>query len=250
MTIKWSLVPLLLLQWLALAFVSINQASDPPPEEYDPDFFPPLIDSDDISYFFSTYDLDGLHWALTNIFERSSRNLDVSNKERPLPNILVARGGGDTYTSEYKLRHDLMQLEYLVGVLSETKQDEEAVKLIQEAIPIYKAVLANIPPLDELEATKGLYAFTSKDYELGIANIYNKALYTTTAYELYPNWKDDALLNSLDWDGVQKQWFGESSQSDNDASAMSSDGVIVLDNLLSEQALDCIRKLLLRNTHW
>ena len=66
-------------------------------------YFPELIEADDISYFFSdSYDLDGLHWGLSNIFERSARNL---SSDKTLPQTLVARGGGNSYTSEYKLKH-------------------------------------------------------------------------------------------------------------------------------------------------
>jgi len=66
-------------------------------------YFPELIEADDISYFFSdSYDLDGLHWGLSNIFERSARNLSSDKK---VPQTLVARGGGNSYTSEYKLKH-------------------------------------------------------------------------------------------------------------------------------------------------
>jgi len=66
-------------------------------------YFPELIEADDISYFFSdSYDLDGLHWGLSNIFERSARNL---SSDKTVPQILVARGGGNSYTSEYKLKH-------------------------------------------------------------------------------------------------------------------------------------------------
>jgi hypothetical protein len=221
-------------------------------EEYPPDFFPPLVDADDISHFFSTYDLDGLHWALTNIFHRSSRNPQLSSKEKPLPDLLVARGGGDSYTSEYKLRHDLMQAEYLVTVLKDDPTTVEYLKT--KVIPIYQAVLQNIPPLDDLEATKGLYAFTQKDYDAGIASIYNKALYMTSADELYPSWRENpnGLLNSqLDWADEQRRWFGESNGGkDEPSSKLSSKGVLVIDNLLNEQTLNIIRKLLLRNTHW
>lgn len=226
-------------------FVS-NAATE---EEYPDDFFPPLIEADDIEYFFSTHDLDGLHWALTNIFERSSRKPRVSRTEKPLPDILVARGGGDTYTSEYKLRHDLMQAEYLVGVLD----DPETVEYLKtKVIPIYQSVLQNVPPLEELEATKGLYAFTQKDYDMGVSSVYNKALYVTTADELNPKWREETsgLLNSqLDWEDVQRTWFGENDKTEA-SSTLSSDGVLVVDNLLNEQTLGLIRKLLLRNTHW
>ena len=234
---------------LDTSFAFVNTAV--PEEEYPDDFFPPLVDAEDIEYFFSTHDLDGLHWALINIFKRSSRNPDLSSRDKPLPDILVARGGGDSYTSEYKLRHDLMQVEYLVQVLD----DATIVKYLKtQVIPIYQAVLQNIPPLDDLGATKGLYAFTQQDYELGIASVYNKAFYMTTADELNPSWRVDTkgLLNSqLDWVQVQNQWFGENSANANqDSHMLSSDGVIVIDNLLNDQTLDLIRKLLLRNTHW
>ena len=53
-------------------------------------------------FFSDSYDLDGLHWGLSNIFERSARNLSSDKK---VPKTLVARGGGNSYTSEYKLKH-------------------------------------------------------------------------------------------------------------------------------------------------
>ena len=250
-----NLAILLLLRWFCEFPTSralfVNTAA--PKEEYPEDFFPPLADADDIEYFFSTYDLDGLHWALTNIFQRSSRNPNLSSKDKPLPGILVSRGGGDSYTSEYKLRHDLMQAEYLVQVLDDSSTVEY---LLTNVIPIYQAVLQNIPPLEQLDVTKGLYAFTQQDYELGIATVYNKALYMTTADELNPSWRVETkgLLNSrLDWDQVQNQWFGEDNGSNakqDSHNILSSNGVIVIDDLLNGQTLDLIRKLLLRNTHW
>ncbi|KAL3772156.1 hypothetical protein ACHAWO_004173 [Cyclotella atomus] len=230
----------------SLAFVSNTQ----PEEDYPSDFFPPLIEADDVEYFFSRHDLDGLHWALTNIFQRSSRNPNLSRKEKPLPDILVARGGGDSYTSEYKLRHDLMQAEYLVDIL-----DDPAIVayLRTEVIPLYRSVLQNIPPLDDLIATKGLYAFTQKDYEAGIASVYNKALHMTTSDELHPKWREQTggLLNSqVDWGDVQRTWFGENDEKNEVQPKLSSDGVLVIENLLNDQTLNIIRKLLLRNTHW
>ena len=248
-----SMVLLQLLSWLYQSetpFAFVNSAA-PVEGEYPADFFPPLIEADDISYFFSTHDLDGLYWALTNIFQRSSRNPHITKKDKPLPDNLVARGGGDSYTSEYKLRHDLMQAEYLVKVL---ENDSETVDYLKtKVIPVYQAVLRNIPHLNELGATKGLYAFTQKDYDTGIASVYNKALYMTTADELYPSWREQSngLLNSQqDWQDIQRRWFGEGDSKNEAEPTLSSDGVIVIDNLLNEQTLDIIRKLLLRNSHW
>ncbi|KAL7519130.1 hypothetical protein ACHAWX_003923 [Stephanocyclus meneghinianus] len=260
--IRWSkllhpLLSLCLIEFLSThAFVNVNDNPSAAAEDpYEQDFFPPLIDSDDISYFFSTYDLDGLHWALANIFQRSSRNPKISARKKALPDILVARGGGDSYTSEYKLRHDWEQARYLVEVL---KEEEPTIVeyLTSRVIPIYERVLRNIPPLSELGPTKGLYAFTRNDYDAGIASVYNKALYFASADELHSGWREDpgGMLNAqLDWEAVQRKWFGESADKEDDSSsslAMSSDGVIVLDDLLNQQTLDIVRKLLLRNTHW
>ena len=42
--------------WVALFVVGSNQAESQQ--------FPPAVDADDVEFFASTYDLDGLHWAL------------------------------------------------------------------------------------------------------------------------------------------------------------------------------------------
>ncbi len=218
-------------------FVSSTSADD--------DFFPPIVDSSDISYFFANYDLDGLHWALTNIFSRSARNPNVSKE---LPHELVSRGGGVTYTSEYKLKHDLAQAHYLVKYLK-SKDPGKAAYFESSVIPIYEKVLDNIPPLDKLERTKGLYAFTKEDYSLGIADVYNKGLYMTSADELDPNWRQRGLLNKqLNFDTIQQQWFGENPDSSN--KEMSIPGVVVIDNLLDQHTLSLIREILLKNTWW
>lgn len=225
--------------------------------------FPPIIEADDISYFFSTYDLDGLHWALSNIFQRSARNPNISNKD--LPQALAARGGGNTYTTEYKLKHDIEQAKYLVREL-ELSNPDVSKYFTTQVIPVYEKVLKNIPPLSELMKSKGLYAFTKTDYAMGIGDLYNKALYTTTADELDPLWKDTGLLNTAsNWGEIQQQWFGESrKEAQRSESAVTKvkdattvgdskkeiPGVIVIDDLLTPKALDLLRQLLLRNTHW
>ena len=135
--------------------------------------FPPKLDSDDISYFASTYDIDGLHWALSNVFQRSIRNPNsnqvVHNK---LPSSIIARGGGSTYTSAYKLKVDIEQAQYLSEYLDANNNKKT---LFQRIKAMYEKVHHRIPPLDQLSRTKGLYPFTKQDYEDGIASIYNKA---------------------------------------------------------------------------
>jgi hypothetical protein len=228
---------LLILAVVLPLFVSSATADD--------DFLPPIVDSSDISYFFADYDLDGLHWALSSVFARSARNPNMSKE---LPQELVARGGGITYTSEYKLKHDLEQAHYLVKYLK-SKDPDKAAYFESSVIPIYEKVLDNIPPLDKLERTNGLYAFTKEDYSLGIADVYNKGLYMTSADELDPNWRQRVLLNEqLNFDTIQRQWFGENPDSANEE--MSIPGVVVIDNLLDPATLSLIREILLKNTWW
>ena len=218
-----------------------NENNPHQPADEEDDFFPPLIESDDISFFFSTYDLEGLHWGLTNIFQRSARNPGV---QKQLPQQLVARGGGDTYTTEYKLKHDLEQARYLVKQLEQS--DPEASNYFEtQVIPIYERVLQNIPPLEELGLTKGLYAFTKKDID--IDTVYNKALYMTSADTVDAGWKQGLLNNDLDMTEIQQNWFGENQK---DEASSSIPGVIVIDDLLTPQTLSTLRTLLLRNTHW
>ena len=63
-------------------------------EEEPPIDFPPLLDSDDIRYYSETHDIDGLHWALSNVFRRSSRNPNADEIVYDLPNALISKGGG------------------------------------------------------------------------------------------------------------------------------------------------------------
>lgn len=236
---------LLLLIFSATAVLLVHPFSTSTPA--DDEFFPPLADSSDISYFFANYDLDGLHWALTNIFARSARNPSVSKE---LPQELVARGGGVSYTSEYKLKHDLAQARYLVKHFKSSKEPERAAYFESKVIPTYEKVLANIPPLEKLEKTKGLYAFTKEDYSLGIGDVYNKGLFMTSADELDPSWRHHGLLNEqLNFDTIQQEWFGEREEMPTTASS-SIPGVIVIDNLLDQRTLSLIRELLLKNTWW
>lgn len=239
---------LLILIVCGAAVLFVHPFASPPVD----DDFPPLADSSDISYFFANYDLVGLHWALTNIFARSARNPSVSKE---LPQELVARGGGVSYTSEYKLKHDLAQAKYLVNYFKSSNEPERAAYFESKVIPAYESVLANIPPLNKLEKTKGLYAFTKEDYSHGIVDIYNKGLFMISADELDPNWRQYGLLNKqLNFDTIQQQWFGENVHSENEE--MSADassplpGVIVIDNLLDQRTLSLIRDLLLKNTWW
>lgn len=194
--------------------------------------FPPIIDADDIAYFFEKDDLEGLHWALTSIFSNSERANPSSSTK--LPEQLVSRGGGLKYSSEYKLFHDLEQAEYL----SRNLEDPTQAKFFGETVaPVYREMLGQIPPLEELERTSGLYAFTKEDYyEKGIGSVYNRALRLTDFDALKDqNGKLIPLLNpELDVEKIEKTMLCE--------------GVVVVDNLLTPDALERIRQVMLEST--
>lgn len=223
---------------------------------------PPLLDSDDIAYFFERNDLDGLYWALSTVFDRSERNPDPNldpkqqrqqqEHQFPLPQQLVARGGGPSYTTAYKLKMDLEQAEFLASSNSSLFRTNLTLASYFQTtvIPIYKEVLSRIPPLDQMERTQGLYAFRTADYDAGIANVYNKALHLTASSDdkhSCDNTIDslddaidmNALLNpQLDTGKIEKEWFGDGK------------GIVVVDDVLSPQALKRIRQILLESTVW
>ena len=66
---------------------------------------PPLLDSDDIAYFFENDDINSLHWALKTVFDRGQRNPEATRAAIPLPEQLITWGGRSTYMTAYKLQH-------------------------------------------------------------------------------------------------------------------------------------------------
>jgi len=198
------------------------------------DFFPDMIASDDIAYFSKSYDLDGLHWALSNIFARSER---VAQGINLLPELMVSRGGGSHYTTEYKLKLDLEQAEYLVEEVFSDEKDPELYRLFKsKVIPTLRAVLSHIPPLIEMNRTEGMYAFGARDFEAEIQHVYNKALYN-------PDPEYDAsvpLLNpNLPVNKIQNEWENEEHP-----------GIVVIDDILSPETLQVVRRIMLENTVW
>ena len=217
--------------------------------------FPPKLDSDDISYFFSNNDIDGLHWALSNVFQRSVRN--PHEHEVVFHNVhssVVARGGGITYTSAYKMKVDIEQIEYLLKQLDQKELDEKSNKsnyngdieqereFLQQVKATYEKVFHRIPPLKDLSRTKGLYAFTKQDYDDGISNFYNKAIKPTNFDEL----KDEnhgnivpLLSSSFNPTHIEKEWYDPTTPP-----------VVVIDDILSKKALQKIKQLLMESTIW
>ena len=212
-------------------------------EEVNYDELPPLLDSDDIAYFFENGDLDTLHNVLQNVFYRSARNPDPSRVAFPtLPAEVVSRGGGTTYTTTYKLQHDIEQAHYLVEHL---KDDLDSFFFRDIVIPTYQAVLERIPPLEDLTRTQGLYSFQEADRQHKMDVVYNKALHLTDLDVLKDSdGKALSLMNEkLDPSLIQRQWSGEDPQHDHP-------GIIVVDDILSPRALAAIQKIMWESTVW
>jgi hypothetical protein len=207
-------------------------------EEMDHSFeFPELLDSSDIEYFSKSFDVEGLFWALEHTFLQSNRNTDKSGvKYSALPNQLVARGGGDTYTAEYKLKMDLEQAQYLADLLKVSDPDK-ADLLEHTVIPAYKTVLDRIPSAMELSKFYGLYPFTKSDMEI-LHNVYNQAWHLTNV----PQQEHDLLSESFDANFIQNEW--------NRLIQNGQPGIVTVDNLLSKEALSKIQKLLMESTVW
>lgn len=210
-----------------------NDATAAADEEID---FPDMIGSDDVSYFFENNDIDGLHWALENVFERRigrhySTNSRITQQQQPkqsaLPEQLVSRGGGNQYTTKYKIQHDLEQAkhilnEVLLPALQAGKEEEEdhgkkTKDMVQyfEAvvIPTYEEILARIPPLDQLTKTNGLYPFQQNDYQqTNIRSIYNQAIYHTAAVSAMrpPSPASKSIINpNLDMKSIYQRWLSK-----------------------------------------
>ena len=110
---------------IAASINSILQQQESPSSFIQGKDLPPILDADDISYFFSEFYNDGsdgdvLYDVLKRVFERSIRNVkkdddDDDDDDNGLrqsyfdlsPNI-VSRGGGFTYTTAYKVRFLIM----------------------------------------------------------------------------------------------------------------------------------------------
>ncbi|KAG7360161.1 hypothetical protein IV203_035260 [Nitzschia inconspicua] len=184
-------------------------------------------------------DLDGAHSLLEETFLRSSRNPDPQQRINRLSQRKISLGGGTTYTSEYKLRADHEQALYLATALM-TSDPEKAEFFGTVVAPTYERLLKRIPPLEELQATMGLYQFQQTDVQDGIMNVYNRALHVPPVSERrddgtrIPIFSDDIRPSPLE---IQQEW--------------AENGIVVVDNVLSKEALQLIQeKIMWESTVW
>jgi len=202
-------------------------------------------DTQSIQHYLQTHDMESLFQALDRRFRESERNLNPLLRNEPLSKRKIQRGGGLSYTSQYKLKADLEQAQYLASS-NDVELSLEVKELLQEKIiPIYENVLKRIPPLEDL-VHGGLYQFQEADLALGIDKYYNRAIHVTSTN----SGNEDAqtctagLLNpELNITKIQEDWlkggldYGETEG-----------GIVVLDDVLSKEAFRKIRKILLEST--
>ena len=106
---------------------------------------PEHIDHEAVERFSRESDIDGLHKSLVAAFNASARV--QGHRVVQLRDILTARGAGFTYSSAYKIEHDMEQLKHIADTLG----GEQAKEIREEILPKYEALLAKIPPLHDLQ---------------------------------------------------------------------------------------------------
>ena len=201
--------------------------------------FPLVVDADDVAFFMHDYDLDGLHWALEGTFNLSHR-VHGDAGERPLLPDQIARGGGSHYTAQYKLELDLEQARYIAagGGGGTSVPPTVASRFREEVVPKLERARARVPPLEDLlvAGTGGLHAFGPRDRADGIAAVYNRALHLPWAPELPGGPGAYFGAGGRDVGGVTRRWLAASPR------------IVVVDDLLSERALEEVRRLLAEAT--
>lgn len=204
---------------------------------------PPILDADDIAYFFERNDLESLHYFLEQVFEATermsgtSRTAGPSSTSSPLravPQQIVSRGGGTTYTAEYKIQHDIEQFEYLLSLSSLDQATSSYLR--DEVLPLYYDLLDRIPSLEDLHRTQGLYAFRSPD-DTAISKIYNRAHHIPRTEDMLNN-NSPLLHPDLDTESISHAW------------EETGNTIVVVDNLLSEESLQVLQNLLWESTVW
>ena len=185
-------------------------------------------------------DVEAAYAVLEASFESSARNPDPQRRFNRLSQRKITLGGGTTFTSEYKIRQDIEQAEYLAETLYHEDRDPQKAEFFESVVlPVYKKLLSRIPPLEELNETMGLYQFQRSDVDYGIMDFYNRALHVPDVQAVRPDGTSIPIFSDkLDTSQIQKDWIN-------------SDGIIVIDNLLSKESLELIqKKVLWESTVW
>lgn len=208
-----------------------------------------------IADYFDKRDVNGLHDLLQIVFLQSSRNPKAEEVRHPVHDSIVSRGMIGTsagFATLFKLQHDLEQAEHLAKLLERRhgKKDERTNLFRSIVAPTYKSILKRLPSLDELNETNGLYPFMPPDKKMNIHLYHNKALYITNAGEEKLVDKKTQKAVPIINPTIQKEWTEERQK---DYASKSHDGpprLIVIDNLLTQQALEAMQSILYESTVW
>jgi hypothetical protein len=210
-------------------------------EEEDDDvldsFIPRYVSPELIMELSDYHGMDELHRVLRDSFRRSERNVVEENVFYRITKEDEVQGKGKLTTTEHKLLLDLEQAEYLSSLVF---QNKAKARFFGEIVaPIYAKVLENRPfPTNDI----GFYTFTQEDIEHGISDVYNKAWHVTDFDELLEHDTGEPLplINDAIYNA---QYNIEQEYKENNS-------IVVVDDLLTPQALQRIRQLLLESTVW
>ena len=212
-----------------------------------------LTDTASLQRYLATHDMASLHQALQIRFHQSDRMMDPNKRTIPLPANKIQRGSGLDFTTKYKLEADLEQILYFLERHEKDPDDyyfsKDNLSMFQKAKSIFQKVLDQMPSDDELETQGGYYRFQPRDITAGILEYYNRALYRPEdekdkddgdgdqPQSCAPSWTMANILNpELNWKKIEEDYSNQTPQ------------VAVIDNILTEEALHEIRKILLEST--
>jgi hypothetical protein len=130
-------------------------------------------------------------------------------------------------TTRHKLEHDIEQFEYYLRSKDITMAPQ-GLELFGKFLPsLYRQTLNSLDQSasrGEFDEESQYYAFQQNDVEM--FHYYNRAIFVPTLPR-----EEGPLLTERDWDHVESEWFDE--------------GIVVVDDILSPQTLDRVRKYLL-----
>lgn len=196
-----------------------------------------------VAWFSEDYDSQGLEAELKQITDHDERRYKPKERKYRLFPALEQRAGY-RFTTRTKLEHDIAQFRYIANNTHVKMSDAQRL-LFSEKIPkIYQEVIDNIDRVD-FDEVNNFYEF--KDTDKAIMNFYNRALFTP---KFGPEVRDPVtkeivpLLNpNVDFQKSEREWFGEEPGHEHP-------GIVVIDNLLSPQVLEKVRRYLLLSTFW
>jgi hypothetical protein len=178
-----------------------------------------------------------LHAQLKHYFDITERAYDPSKRKRSA--MAMHHGAGFDRTTRHKLVHDLEQFDFflrtdLVGLHSRGRD------LFGNIIPsVYRDTLARLDRASqtgEFDEENDFYRFRNEDID--IMAYYNRALFFPQLPQV-----PTPVLSPRDWARLESQWHGEDI-------SYPHPGIIIVDNLLSPEALERVRSYLLLGTFW